>query len=62
MQQADDADDADEDALREMVTKYIMNNLRISSGEADDTAAATIATSTDNKLQDNESTATDSKK
>ncbi|KAJ1942440.1 hypothetical protein EC988_006487, partial [Linderina pennispora] len=63
MQQADDTDEADEDALREMVTKYIMNNLRISSGKDDDTAAATIATSADNtKPQDSESSATDAKK
>ncbi|KAI8325551.1 ankyrin [Martensiomyces pterosporus] len=59
MQQVDDKDEADEDALREMVTKYIMKNLRVSSGgadEGDDTVAATVATSTDKKSLDNEST------
>ncbi|KAJ1960988.1 hypothetical protein GGI12_003503 [Dipsacomyces acuminosporus] len=57
MQQVDDNDETDEEALREMVTKYIMKNLRISgAGEGgDDTVAATIATSTDKRSQDAES-------
>lgn len=55
MQQVEDKDVADEDGLREMVTKYVMQNLKLSAGiqgaegnnNADDTVAATIATSTD---------------
>ncbi|KAJ1996493.1 hypothetical protein GGI04_005757, partial [Coemansia thaxteri] len=56
MQQVDDNNETDEEALREMVTKYIMQNLRISGGSnADDTVAATVATSTDRVSQDNDS-------
>ncbi|KAJ2832617.1 hypothetical protein GGI24_001166 [Coemansia furcata] len=57
MQQVDDNNETDEEALRAMVTKYIMQNLRNSTGSnADDTVAATIATSTDIVSQDNDST------
>ncbi|KAJ2322076.1 hypothetical protein GGI00_005970 [Coemansia sp. RSA 2681] len=57
MQQVDDNSETDEEALRAMVTKYIMQNLRnSSSSNADDTVAATVATSTDRVSQDNDST------
>ncbi|KAJ2882648.1 hypothetical protein H4R27_003309 [Coemansia aciculifera] len=56
MQQVDENSETDEEALRAMVTKYIMQNLRNSTeSNADDTVAATIATSTDRVSQDNDS-------
>ncbi|KAJ2030464.1 hypothetical protein GGH91_002518 [Coemansia sp. RSA 2671] len=56
MQQVDDKGETDEEALRAMVTKYIMQNLRNSTdSNADDTVAATVATSTDIVSQDNDS-------
>ncbi|KAJ2746779.1 hypothetical protein GGI20_001109 [Coemansia sp. BCRC 34301] len=56
MQQVGENSETDEEALRAMVTKYIMQNLRNSSdGNADDTVAATVATSTDRVSQDNDS-------
>ncbi|KAJ2162713.1 hypothetical protein GGF46_000438 [Coemansia sp. RSA 552] len=59
MQQVDDKSGADEEALKSMVTTYIMKNLRISGGEGkDDTVAATVASSTDRKSQDNDATPT----
>ncbi|KAJ1796759.1 hypothetical protein LPJ59_003548 [Coemansia sp. RSA 2399] len=58
MQQVDDNNEKDEEALREMVTNYIMQNLRVSGGKKrDDTVAATIATSNDRRSQDNEPSA-----
>ncbi|KAJ2035865.1 hypothetical protein GGI03_003659 [Coemansia sp. RSA 2337] len=56
MQQVDENSETDEEALRAMVTKYIMQNLRNSTdSNADDTVAATVATSTDRVSQDNDS-------
>ncbi|KAJ2615063.1 hypothetical protein H4S08_001420 [Coemansia sp. RSA 1365] len=56
MQQVDDKSNADEDELKGMVTDYIMRNLRISSsGRKDDTVAATVASSTGRRSQDNDS-------
>ncbi|KAJ2559732.1 hypothetical protein EV175_000198 [Coemansia sp. RSA 1933] len=55
MQQVDDKNENDEEALREMVTNYIMQNLRVSAGKKkDDTVAATVATSNDRRSQDND--------
>ncbi|KAJ1663820.1 hypothetical protein IW140_004588 [Coemansia sp. RSA 1813] len=54
MQQVDDKSETDEEALREMVTNYIMQNLRVAGGKKDDTVAATVATSNDRRSQDNE--------
>ncbi|KAJ2787194.1 hypothetical protein GGI15_000914 [Coemansia interrupta] len=59
MQNADENGEADEDALREMVTKFVMQKLRTSGTTAngsEDTAAATVATSTDKKSVDDDST------
>ncbi|KAJ2890927.1 hypothetical protein IWW38_003866, partial [Coemansia aciculifera] len=58
MQQVDENSETDEEALRAMVTKYIMQNLRNpSESNADDTVAATVATSTDRVSQDDDSAA-----
>ncbi|KAJ2356233.1 hypothetical protein IWW50_002837 [Coemansia erecta] len=56
MQQVDDKNGADEEALKDMVTSYIMKNLRIAGGErGDDTVAATVASSVDRRSQDGDS-------
>ncbi|KAJ2591862.1 hypothetical protein H4R99_006602 [Coemansia sp. RSA 1722] len=54
LQNAEENSEADEDALREMVTNFVLQRLRISNGEnkPDDTVAATIASSTDRRSLD----------
>ncbi|KAJ1860940.1 hypothetical protein LPJ73_001180 [Coemansia sp. RSA 2703] len=57
MQNADENGEADEDALREMVTKFVLQKMRISgtTDGSEDTTAATVATSIDKKSVDNDS-------
>ncbi|KAJ1827444.1 hypothetical protein LPJ56_001658 [Coemansia sp. RSA 2599] len=54
LQNAEENSEADEDALREMVTNFVLQRLRISNGDnkPDDTVAATVASSTDRKSLD----------
>ncbi|KAJ2504021.1 hypothetical protein GGI11_007515 [Coemansia sp. RSA 2049] len=60
MQQVDDRDsnssERDEEALKEMVTNYILQNLRVAgtNKKKDDTVAATVATSNDRRSMDND--------
>ncbi|KAJ1729302.1 hypothetical protein LPJ61_003593 [Coemansia biformis] len=54
MQQVD-KDSADEGEVKDMVTSYILKNLRIANSERkDDTVAATVASSTDRRSQDDD--------
>ncbi|KAJ1780314.1 hypothetical protein LPJ77_000591 [Coemansia sp. RSA 2523] len=65
MEQVDDKNGTDEEALKDMVTSYIMKNLRISGDDqGNNTVAATVASSVDIKSQDGDSVAapTDSSK
>ncbi|KAI7823900.1 ankyrin repeat-containing domain protein [Kickxella alabastrina] len=58
LQNVDENSEGDEDALREMVTRYVMQSLRISDNKDDseNTATATVATSTGKVSQDDDST------
>ncbi|KAJ2478283.1 hypothetical protein IWW56_003824, partial [Coemansia sp. RSA 2131] len=58
MEQVDDKNGTDEEVLKDMVTSYIMKNLRISGDDqGNDTVAATVASSVDRKSQDGDSVA-----
>ncbi|KAJ2841876.1 hypothetical protein IWW36_006110 [Coemansia brasiliensis] len=59
MEQVDDKNEADENAIKDMVTSYILKNLRVSDGErGDETAAATVASSAGRRSQDDDTAAT----
>ncbi|KAJ2317839.1 hypothetical protein IWW52_002901 [Coemansia sp. RSA 2704] len=61
MQQVDDKAGTDDEALKDMVTSYILKNLRIGGERGDETAAATVASSIDRKSLDTDSATAPSK-
>ncbi|KAI9479256.1 hypothetical protein LPJ78_002676 [Coemansia sp. RSA 989] len=63
MEQVDDKDETDESAIKDMVTSYILKNLRVSDGErGDETAAATVASSVGRRSQDDDATTANASK